>query len=632
MTALLGRAVRIALSVAALFALIDLWQVAVLRPGELSTAHVGTLLALYAGGAFFAAVVLLIVSAVWPGGTLDERRPAVHAFLVAAGAFLVTQEVVLKRLAPLSALRTPAVLALAVLAALALVPLTRRFRRGRAPRWLAVAAVVLLAVGALGATRGFGRGGGSATHVTEDGARAEARPNVLLILIDTLRADHVSAYGYPRATTPTLDALAGEGVLFTHAFAQSSWTKPSTASLLTSTYPTMHQMNLDQSKLADSAVLLHEVMRAHGYETATLSGNPWITPEYGFDQGVDYFYSVYDERFARVTLLMMALRRVNRLFDPKATVYNLVKRRVQGELSTTKRDDLLGAEAARWLARPRTRPAFLYLHLMSPHHPYDPPPPFDRAFVKNPQNPPVTVYPRKSFYFYQQGDRLPPEKFDDMVGRYDGDILFVDTVLGKLMTRLRELQLLERTVVIVTSDHGEEFYDHENWGHGHTVYNELLRVPLLARFPAKLPRGSRIDEPVMSVDILPTILDLANVASSATFVGRSLVPLMEGGTWAHSPEAFSELLYRYGQGRSLVQGEKKLIETIVGDDRRTLLYDLKVDPHETRNIRDGLPETATYERRLAEVRTWSEQHRLDTAEANVSDDMKGRLKALGYVN
>src|SRR5262249_56765880 len=138
------------------------------------------------------------------------------------------------------------------------------------------AAALLLVAGSVGAVRGFvpGRTSGSATRSVTEADRA--RPNVILVLIDTLRADHLSCYGYERHTTPVLDAFATEGVLFSHAFAQSSWTKPSTASLLTSTYPTMHQMNLEKAKLPESALLLPEALHAAGYTTAMLSGNPWV--------------------------------------------------------------------------------------------------------------------------------------------------------------------------------------------------------------------------------------------------------------------------------------------------------------------------------------------------------------------
>src|SRR5262249_44967549 len=161
---------------------------------------------------------------------------------------------------------------------------------------------------------------------------------------------------------------------------------------------------------------------------------------------------------------------------------------------------------------------------------------------------------------------LPPAKLADMVGRYDGDILFVDTVFGKLLARLRELDLLERTVMIVTADHGEEFYDHQNWGHGHSVYNELLHVPLLVRYPRLLPRAAHVDAPVMSVDVMPTILDLTGTAIPPTLAGRSLLKLARGETPGWDEQPYSELIYRYGSGYALQDADKKLIETVIGTD------------------------------------------------------------------
>jgi arylsulfatase A-like enzyme len=462
---------------------------------------------------------------------------------------------------------------------------------------------------------------------TPAGAGA-GRPNVILVTVDTLRADHLSCYGYARRTSPAIDALASEGVLFAHALAQSSWTKPSTVSLLTSQYPTTHQTNLERSKVPPALTLLPEVLRAHGYTTAVFSGNPWVTPEYGFDQGVDHFHSVYDERFARETLFMPALKRVNNLV--RAPAYNLVKRLVQSELSTTARDVDLVAQALRWLGESPPGPFFLYLHLMSPHHPYDPPPPFDRAFVTVPQDPPVTNYPRKSYFFGEQGEALADEKREDMVGRYDGDILFVDTVLGGFFAELRARGLLDRTVIVLTSDHGEEFFDHANWGHGHSVYDELLRVPLIVRHPALFPPG-RVEGPVMSVDVMPTILELAGAAGTGPMAGRSLVAAMRGGEPAPG-EAYAELLYRYGTGRALVRDHTKLVEITVEDRRRHELYDLGRDPREQRNLAAGTGAEPEFAGRLAEVTAWAERHRVDGAEAAITPEMEQRVRALGYVN
>src|SRR5262249_41358275 len=204
----------------------------------------------------------------------------------------------------------------------------------------------------------------------------------------------------------------------------------------------------------------------------------------------------------------------------------------------------------------------------------------------------------------EKGEPLSPAKLADMVGRYDGDILFADTVVGKLLARLQAMGLLERTVIVVTADHGEEFYDHENWGHGQSVYNELLHVPLLVRYPAVLPRGARIEEPVMSVDIMPTLLELAGASTTGLLVGRRLVAVAQGRATDHSPEAYAELLYRYGTERTLVRAPEKLIDIVVGDEKRHELYDLATDPGEHRNLVTQGASIEPYESRLAEVTAW----------------------------
>jgi arylsulfatase A-like enzyme len=617
-----------AVGLGVLFLLVDVWQVALVRPASLGWGHVGALAGLYFAGALGSALLLFGAAALLRV-SLAERAPLLRAALLSAGLFLVLQELALRQL-PSRSPAKPWATAGAALAALVVLPLAaaalRRARRGALAGTLAA---LLVVAGGWGAVHGF-RATGDAGRVR--GAPAAPGPNVILITIDTLRADHLSCYGYARPTTPNLDAFAREAALFTRAYSQSSWTKPATASLLTSHYPTMHGANLESSKLADGETLVFETMRDAGYATTVFSGNPWVTPEYGFHQGVDRFYSVYDERFARVTLLMQALKRVNRLVEGKARAYNAVKMLVQGELSTTARDVRLNAETFGWLAANGERPFFLYLHYMSPHHPYDPPPPWDTRFNPHPHDPPVTYYPRKSYYFYEEGAELTPDQRADMIGRYDGDIGFVDDVFGKLMAELRRLRLLDRTVVIVTADHGEEFFDHRNWGHGHSVYNELLHVPLLVRWPAAFAPGMRVDDAVMTIDVVPTILALAGVPAPPGLAGASLVPLGQGAAPAAGDRAYSELIYRYGSGYTLQGRERKLVETVVGGQTRRTLFDLLADPGEQRNVLDGKPEHGALVTRLDGVRRWAAEHRVDAAEATITDDMDKRLKALGYVN
>jgi arylsulfatase A-like enzyme len=496
-------------------------------------------------------------------------------------------------------------------------------RRRRVPRRhpslpALVGMAVLLVVAVAAATRGTGDRETAASRPT---ASNGAHPNILLVVIDTLRADHLGSYGYARPTTPTIDAVAARGTLFAHAYALSSWTKPSTASLVTGRSPTEHQTLSEEARLPDSEVTIAERLRAAGYRTALLSGNPWVTPEYGFGQGVDDYFSAYDERFARVTLLMQALRRLSDLSGGRIRFYNRVKYLVLGELSTTARDTILVDEALRWLAAPVPQPFFLYVHMMSPHHPYDPPPPFDR-FVPDRTHAPVKNYPRKSYRFFEGGEPLDGAALTDMIARYDGDVLYADTELGRLLAGLDRLGLASTTAVLVTADHGEEFFEHGNWGHGQSVYNELIRVPLVLRLPDGGGAGRQVTTPVSHADVVPTLLAIAGAPPAPALVGRSLLATGEGS------DVVSELLYRYGESRALVRDRRKLVVTHQGERRQTGLFDLDADPgeHDPRPA-DAALATALDERVQAEMRA-----RSAATDAPVDEETRRRLRALGYGN
>jgi arylsulfatase A-like enzyme len=445
-----------------------------------------------------------------------------------------------------------------------------------------------------------------------------------MVVIDTLRADHLGCYGYGRPTSPVLDGLAAGGILFEHAYALSSWTKPSTASLLTGRAPSQHRALSETSRLPDSETTIAERLRSLGYRTAALSGNPWIAPEYGFDRGFDDFFSVYDERFARVPVLMQVLKRVSLLADGKGRLYNRVKYLVLGELSTTARDTRLADEAIRFLRTPGDAPFFLYVHMMSPHHPYDPPPPFDR-FVPDRGRAPVKNYPRKSYRFFERGDPLAPADAADLVARYDGDVLYADTELGRVLAELERLGRASSTVVLVTADHGEEFYDHGNWGHGQSVYDELVRVPLLLRVPQG-GGGVRVATPVSHADVVPTLLALAG--APGTVAGRSLVATAGGEGGAAPPLA--EVLYRYGEARALVDGTRKLVVLRDGEQRSRTLFDLRTDPGERHPLAADDPDATRLAADLAGRVAAAERDRAAEADAPIDDETRARLRHLGY--
>lgn len=615
----LGRAASVTLRVAGLFALVDVWQVAIVAPGSLEPRMLAWLLALWGGSVFLGALVLLpAVEWRWHAGV--ERRTT--AILVGVGTWLLAQEAGLQALQPLSPWRLPVVLGTLALGAGVGAVVWRLPRHRRA--WTLAVGSLALALGMVGAVRGFTVG----TDEDEASRRAPAidAPNVLVLLIDTLRADHLGCYGYERPTSPNIDRLASEGTLFLEARSQSTWTKPSTASLFTGRYPSQHQAYLERSRLPESELLLPEALAQLGYRTAVFSGNPWVTPEWGFDQGVEHFHSVYDERFARVTLYMRTLKRVDKALEHKRRVYNLVKSRVQHAPSTTARDTGLADALLRWLdGIDRQRPFFAHVQLMSPHHPYDPPPPYDR-FVPDRTHAPVTAYPRKSYFFFDEGEPLAPAALADMIARYDGDIRYVDDVVGRILAGLDARGLRDRTLVVLTSDHGEEFYDHRNWGHGQSVYEELTHVPLILRYPRVFPSGRRDARPVMSVDLMPTVLQLAGAAPLPSLAGHSLVPLDA----PRPPEdAYVELLYRYGWARALVQGDRKVVRMVRGDDDRTEVFDLARDPHEQAPLPGA---DARLAGRLDEIERWAAAHQSAPAkDVEIDGEMAGRLKALGYL-
>ncbi|MCW5893541.1 MAG: sulfatase-like hydrolase/transferase [bacterium] len=623
-TGFVPEVLRTTVTVGGVLAAVDLWQVAVWNPGSLRGSGVAWLIGLYLATAFGGAVVLHALAAL-----LGWRNAGgwIRGLLLAGGGCILGAEAYLRTLSPTSGMRLPGVIGIAVAALVLLWPLTRLFRQPGGG--LVALLVVLLGAGGVGAARGFT--GGPEAPQNAATLASGSRPNIVLVLIDTLRADHLGTYGYSRPTSPNIDAFAADAVLFEQAFSQSSWTKPAMASLLTGHYPSMHQTNLEQQKLPESETIVTQLLRDQGYRTAVLSGNPWITPDYGFGRGVDHFYSIYDERFARVTLFMNALKRISKQTGGRNWIYNKVKLLVQGELSTTARDEVLTTEASRWLDANHDRPFYMHVHYMSPHHPYDPPPPYDK-WVPDKSAKPVTYYPKKSYFPFDEGQAIPEAQREDMIARYDGDILFVDTVFQKLLGKLKSLGILDDTIVIVVADHGEEFYEHKNWGHGQGLYNELIHVPLIIRYP-KAFQPSRIGTPVMSVDILPTVLELASAPPKPTAAGRSLVPLAKGDTVPRNPQAFSELIYRFGATRSVVDDKHKLIHKQQDQRVASELYDLSTDyPEQKDLVAQDATEAAKLQSQMTDTLKWADAHKATAAEAKIDDEMGKRLKALGYLN
>ncbi len=391
------------------------------------------------------------------------------------------------------------------------------------------------------------------------GSSAEP-PHVLVLVADTLRADRLGAYGNTRDLTPFLDSLAERSYVFHDAYAQSPWTSPSIASLLTSRYPSQHGFESFESLLADEERTLAEVLGDHGFATAGFIANSLLSRKRGFAQGFDS-YRVLATPAAR----------------PRHRLVSWV----------TGRADAIDAAALEWLdegAR-RGRPVFLYLHYMDTHTPYEPAAPALERIFAGRELPDLEALTDAHLDARLGG--LDEQTRAAVKDAYDAEVLSLDLALGRFFAELERRGFLRNAVVVFTSDHGEEFMDHGFNGHGHSLFDELIRVPLLVSVPGQ---SARVDVrgAVSLVDLAPTLVELAGGAVPASFAGRSFASLLVAAPESRRkrlPEApaVSEMVVVNGirltaHARAVVLGPRKLITGVAGESE---FYDRSRDPGET---------------------------------------------------
>ncbi|MDX2168156.1 MAG: sulfatase [Deltaproteobacteria bacterium] len=421
------------------------------------------------------------------------------------------------------------------------------------PRRRLLLLAALLAVGLLLAVGWWGAG----TRAPARAARPGPKPNVVMVVVDTLRADRLGAYGNQRGLTPFLDSLAARGTLFARAYANSSWTCPSVASLFTSRYPTQHHVVGFASSLAPSERTLAEALADAGYRNGGFTANFRLTPELGYAQGFTYWGA----------------------YVPNVT---------QGEAAAKIRGGRLREEAESWILGSRILPAkqpfFLYFQLMETHAPYEPPAPFRARFA-----PPGEIDDAAAMQKLLQPaiglKGLAGPQLGRMLQLYDGEVASADEELRQLFERLTALGVLtDDSVIIVTADHGEEFGEHGQLLHGITLYEPAIRVPLLVIGP-DVVAGQIVTEPVALLDLAPTLLDLLGLPAEASFEGTSLAPRLRGEAEAPHPLGVVSELERVNpkgiemrmHGRALTQGANKTLLTPHGGLE---VYDLGSDPGE----------------------------------------------------
>ncbi len=423
----------------------------------------------------------------------------------------------------------------------------------------------------------------------------ESRPNILILVADTLRADHLSGYGYQRATTPRIDRFAAEGQLFLDAYSSSSWTLPSHASLLTGRRVHEHQAGREGHPYLDRKFpTLAEVLGEAGYVSGGFVANTfWCGRQTGLDRGfVHYedFYGKPGDALARTVLGRMMAYEVL----PHVGFLDIPGRKSAGDIN----DHIL-----RWIDSVGDRPFFVFANYMDVHGPYIPPPSYDGHFAGRPLE--QRWGSKIDVGALESNVTAGPEVLRGWIDRYDESLLYLDEQVGHLLDELARRGVLDNTIVIFTSDHGESFGEHNLKYHGHSLYQEQIRIPLVVRFPPGISAGKRDPQPVALEQIPRLIAELVGL-KDAPFPGRSLRRVAPQEV---EEVAVSEVTRRRGipsiwptsSGglRSLQTDQWQLILKDVGAAE---LYDLKADPAQARNLagEERFADTLTrLERRLA---------------------------------
>lgn len=450
-------------------------------------------------------------------------------------------------------------------------------------------------------------------------------PNIILIVLDSVRQDHLSCYGYPRKTTPNIDSLAVEGTLFENAYSASCWTIPSHASLFTGLYPSQHGVDLDHPFIHPEHQTLASYLKTEGYQTACISCNSFAAGggtnlNRGFDLTIDV-----DGAFREGTGL------INRGIRYAQKQWRAFTRHDRGaERATSLAEDWLGQQSG---------PFFLFINFMDCHLPYRLKRPERYQFI-----PPVE---RKRV------DRIPLDPFAVMAGElalnsrevagiralYDGSLYYLDQQIGKLVERLKELGVYEQTILLITSDHGESFGEHGLFDHQYGLYEHQVRVPLIARFPNSSLAGCELTNPVQLVDLFPILERIISSSASplnpaayafledpirTAVISEYLVPNLNAirRRFPNSDTTRYEAVLRAVS----TQGYKLIIHQDGGRE----LYHLPTDPSEMENLAESKNEkVAELEELLfSELGPWPGMQ--DGMAMALDEELKDRLKALGY--
>lgn len=438
---------------------------------------------------------------------------------------------------------------------------------------------------------------------TSSKPQVESKPkNVLIVLIDTLRADKLETYNSKsRVKTPGLQLFLRNAAVMLNARTQENWTKPSVATLLSSLLPWEHNAVTGEARVPRSVELLPELLKARGYHTAAFIANGYVSDKFGFKQGLDVYRNYIREgRKAKAQFVA-------------ADVLNFLD------------------------ARPKDKPFFLYMHTIDPHVPYKPPGSFVRQYDSAPYSGPVDF--RRSSTLLEKVKmgslKLNGRDKRRLEALYDAEISYHDVHFAAVLRGLEERGLDKDTVVVVTADHGEEFWDHGSVGHGHSVYDELLHVPMVLRIPGLTHGELKLDDAVGLVDVMPTVLEAIGQPVPDHLSGTSFLPSLQGRASTAPRLSVSGFMNGY---RTISSAHLKLIQRT---RRKTTLYDTQIDPHENRDLAPSHPIALRHMRGLlglglgrGTIKTGSrhkKRTRIQRENVEIDGTTKAQLEALGYV-
>lgn len=437
------------------------------------------------------------------------------------------------------------------------------------------------------------------------GCTKKEKPPVIIVIFDTLPAGHVSCYGYSRSTTPHIDWLAEDGIRFEHAIAPAPWTLPSIASILTGTFPSRHSagFHLDPPTVSDrrlaplrpEMVTLPSLFQEKGYQTAGIFNNPFTHPGYGLDKGFDTYNYVGGD--------------------------NLLIRRATEVVNN----------AVEWIELHKKKPFFIVVHFFDPHLAYDPPLHFAMPYIsdyKGRVKIPFSPHPKDI-----RSGKIPLSDEDKkfVIGLYDGEVTATDFELGRFIAYLKENGIYDKALIVLTADHGEEFWERGSFEHGHSLHREVVEVPLIIKFPGIESPGQVVGEYVSLVDIFPTIAEFMGWPLPFSLDGISLYP--RGGRLRVLPHTVVTENTHYGpQQQAFYDDGFKLI--VNRETGKMQVYDLKNDPSEQKDMlgKIDLPDSVKSQvQKMAKDLEEAMKNQVPEA-AKIDAETLEKLKSLGYIS